>query len=269
MTFVDELRAAGFSDTEIEREITYEKIRGIRMKDATTQELTTAVESELKEKTLTIIQRAKIVKITSQESYDLAASLLADEIKPIRKRWNDYWRGSDKQSGPLSLAYRAYDSLMEKFNQGEKPLKEAEDSVSMAIRRWDAEQMRLREERQRQAQFKAEEDARVEAAKQAEFAEMAGASEQEVEAIANAPVAVVAAPVEPTYERRPGLTRSLSWKGKVTDIKKLCAAIGKGIAPTNFVEPNQTAINSRANSDRSTMNIPGVIAYDPNLTGRQ
>lgn len=236
----------------------------------TTQELVTQVESELKEQTLTIIQRAKIVKITSQESYDVAASLLADEIKPIRKRWSDYWRGPDKQSGPLALAYRAYDSLMDKFNQGEKPLKEAEDAVSMAIRRWDAQQTQLREERQRQAQLKAEEDARVEAAKQAEFAEMAGASAQEVEAIASAPIAVVAAPVEATYERRVGATpRKLSWKGRVTDMKKLCAAIGKGQAPVTFVEPNESAINSRANSDRNTMNIPGVVAYDPNLTGRQ
>lgn len=229
----------------------------------------TQVESELKEQTLTIIQRAKIVKITSQESYDVAASLLADEIKPIRKRWSDYWRGPDKQSGPLSLAYRAYDSLMEKFNQGEKPLKEAEDAVSMAIRRWDAEQVRLREERQRQAQLKAEEDARIEVAKQAEFAEMAGASTQEVEAIASAPIFVVAPPVEATYDRRPGLTRKLSWKAKVVDLKKLCAAIGKGLAPTTFVEPNETALNQRANADKSAMNIPGVVPYDPNLTGRQ
>lgn len=239
------------------------------MKEATTQELTRQVEQELQSEALTVVQRAKIVKIVDQGSYDLAASLLADEIKPLRKRWTDYWRGADKQSGPLSLAYRAYDSLMEKFNQGEKPLKEAEDNVAMAIRRWDAEQARLREERQRQAQLKAEEDARVEAAKQAEYAAMAGASDDEVEQIASAPVVVVAAPVEPTYDRRPGLTRKLLWAARVTDLKKLCAAIGKGLAPTNFVVPNQTALNKRAQSDQSTMNIPGVVAYDPNLTGRQ
>lgn len=238
------------------------------MRDST-EALTIQVESELKEQALTVTQRAKIVKIQDQQSYDSAASLLADEIKPLRKRWADYWRGADKETGPLSLAYRAYDSLIDKFNQGEKPLKEAEDAVAMAIRRWDAEQVRLREERQRQAQLKAEEYARVEAAKQAEFAEMAGASEQEVQAIASAPIAVVAPPVEATYDRRPGLTRKLSWKAKVTDIKKLCAAIGKGLAPTTFVEPNESALNARANSDKSAMNIPGVVAYDPNLTGRQ
>lgn len=234
-----------------------------------TEDLTVQVESELKEQALSIIDRAKIVKITNQESYDQAASLLADEIKPIRKRWSDYWRGPDKQSGPLALAYRAYDSLMEKFNQGEKPLKEAEDSVSMAIRQWDAKQAQLREQRQREAQRKAEEAAKLEREKEAEFAAMSGAPEEQVEAIASAPVVVVAPPVEQTYDRRPGLTRKLSWKGKVTDLKKLCSAIGKGLAPTTFVVPNEAAINSRANADKDCMNIPGVIAYDPNLTGRQ
>ena len=226
-------------------------------------------EQELKDETLSVIQRAKIVKIIDQESYNSAASLLADEIKPIRKRWSDYWRGADKQSGPLSLAYRAYDSLMEKFNQGEKPLKEAEDKLAMDLRRWDAEQARVREEMQRQAQLKAEEEAKIEAEKQSVFAEMGGASEEEVKAIASSPRQVVAAPVEPTYERRAGLTRKLSWKAKVVDLKKLCAAIGKGTVPTTFVVPNDTALNSRANSDRTTMNVPGVIAYDPNFTGKQ
>lgn len=237
------------------------------MSKDSTEALTMQVESELKQQALTVIDRAKIVKISDQASYDQAASLLADEIKPIRKRWSDYWRGPDKQSGPLALAYRAYDSLMEKFNQGEKPLKEAEDSVSMAIRRWDAEQVRIREERQRKAQQKAEEAARLEREKEAEFAAISGAPEEQVEAIASAPVIVVAPPVE-TYERRVGIgIRKLAWRARVTDLKKLCAAIGKGLAPTTFVEPNMTTLNQRANADKDCMNIPGVQSYDPNLTG--
>lgn len=235
----------------------------------TTEQLTTAVEKELRDTSLSVIQRSKSVVIVDQSSYDAAASLLADEIKPIRKRWSDYWRGPDKQSGPLALAYRAYDSLMEKFNQGEKPLKEAEDNVSMAIRRWDAEQARLREQKQREAQQKAEEAARLEREKEAEFAAMAGASDEQVEAIASAPVSVVAAPVE-TYERRVGIgIRKLAWRARVTDLRKLCVAIGKGLAPVTFVEPNMTALNKRADSDKVCMNVPGVEAYDPNLTGKQ
>lgn len=238
------------------------------VKEPTTQDLVKTVEQELKQTALTVIERAKLVRIVDQGSYDQAASLLADEIHPIRKRWAAYWRGENGDSGPISLAYKAYKSLMDKFNEGEKPLKDAEESVVNAIRRWDAEQKRLLEEKQRQAQLKAEEEARIEREKQAEFAAMSGMDEAEVQAIATAPVAVVAAPVEPVYERRKGLPfKTLPWRARVTSLKKLCAAIGAGKAPETFVEPNQTALNKRADSDKVAMNVPGVVAYDPNVTG--
>jgi len=60
-----------------------------------------------------------------------------------------------------------------------------------------------------------------------------------------------------------------NWKARVTDIKKLCKAIGAGKVPVTYVQPDQSALDARAKSDRNTLNIPGVEAYnDPIISGR-
>jgi len=222
----------------------------------TTQDLTTEVEQELKTQALTVADRARVIKIVDESTYKYACSLLVDEIKPMRKRWSDFWEGMREP------AYRAYQAIMDKKNLGDKPLEVAEQQIKNEIARWETEQARVREAAQRKAQAEAEEAARIEQAKQAEFAEMAGAAPEEVEAIASAPVAVVAAPVERSYEKFSGISVRSKWVAVVTDVKKLCAAVGKGLVPVTYVTPNQTALNARATSDKNMLQIPGVVAKE-------
>ena len=220
-------------------------------------------ESELKQEALTVVQRATLVKITDQTSYDSAAVLLTECIKPMRARWKEYWETLREP------AYRAYQGIMTKFNDGDKPLEQAERVVKQAISAWDIEQERIRQELQRKAQEEAE-DAEAEARLRAAIvAEQSGASEQEVTAIVETPVMVVAPPVEPVYVKASGISRRANWKAKVVDFKALVKAVAAGKVPLEYLLPNDAALNARAKADKGTLNIAGVIAYDdPVVSGR-
>src|SRR5271157_166216 len=220
-------------------------------------------EQELKQEALTVTQKAALVKITNQVSYDSATALLLEQIIPFRKRWKEYWEGLRKP------AYAAYQAILDKFNEGDKPAEQAERQVKSEIRRWDDEQERIRQELQRKAQEEAERKEQEERLAAAVIAEESGATEEQVNEIVSAPIVAVAAPVAPTYQQASGVSKRDNWKCRVRDIKKLCAAIGKGQVPVNYVEPNLTALNARAKADKETMNIPGCQAYnEPVISGR-
>lgn len=223
----------------------------------------TTTEQEIKQEALTVVEQAKIVKITDQESYDYACSLLLEQIKPFRKRWLEYW------AAVKNPAWAAYQAIQKKFTEGDKPLEDAERQVKQEINRWDQEQERIRQELQR----KAEEDARraeeEERLRLATMAEESGATAEEVNAIVDTPVTAVAPPVQPTYQKASGIGVRDNYKARVIDMKKLCAAIAKGTVPATYVLPNEQALNARAKADKMTLNIPGVQPYnEPVISGR-
>lgn len=228
------------------------------MPDTSTQD-----EQLIKQEALTIVEQAKIIKISDQPSYDHACSLLLDNVKPFRKRWAEYW------ATVKDPAWKAYQAIQAKYNEGDKPLEAAERQIKSEIARWDTEQERIRMELQRKAEEdarKAEEEERL---RIATLAEESGATEEQVNEIVNAPVLVVAPPVAPTYQKASGMSTRENYKARVTDMKKLCAAIGKGTVPVTYVLPNEAVLNARAKADKNTMNIPGVVPYnDPIVSGR-
>lgn len=224
---------------------------------------TTSVEIELREQSLSLIEQAKQITIRDQDSYDQAAHLLTNGILPFRKRLKDYFEGLRKP------AYAAYQAVLGKFNEQDKPAEEAERAVKMAIAKWDAEQERIRQEAQREAERRERERLEAERIAEAFFAEQAGASEEQIEAIQAAPMIPVVEEVEPTYQKAAGISIPKRWKCVVTDLKALCKAIGKGEVPASYVEPNMTALNARARADQRTMNIPGCVAKEEaSVTGR-
>ena len=220
-------------------------------------------EQELKRQALTVIERAKIVRIQDQQSYDVATALLLNEIIPFRKRWKDFWEA-------LRIpAYAAYQAVLTKFNEGDKPAEAAERAVKAEIRRWDEEQERIRQELQRKAQEEAERIEEEQRLRAAIVAEESGASEQEVSAIVESPVLAVAAPVQPTYQRTPGVSGRDNWKAKITDFRMLVRAVAAGKVPMEYLMPNESALNARAKADKQTLNIPGVTAWnDRVISGR-
>lgn len=224
-------------------------------------------EQEIKQEALSIAERVTAIKIVDQDSYDQASNLLLAVVKPFRSRWKDFWYGTVTNPGPVKLAHKTYQSLLDKFNEGDDPLESAEKKLKGAIQVWDDEQTRIVQERQREAQRKAEADEAARRLQESVMAEEVGAVE-EAEAIMSAPSTAVAAPVEPTYQRATGISSRENYKCRVEDLKALCKAIGKGEVPVTYVEPNMSALNARAKADKLTMQIPGCKAYnDPIIAG--
>lgn len=220
-------------------------------------------EQEIKQEALSVIERSKIVKITDQASYNQATSLLLEQVMPFRKKWKLYWQVVKK---PLK---EAVDAVQAKFNEADEPLEKAEKAIKAELSRWETEQERIRQELQRKAEKEAREREENERILQATLAEEEGARPEEVEAIVQAPVTVVAPPVERTYERASGVSSRDNYKCKVNDLKALCKAIGAGKVPVNYVLPNESVLNARARADRETLNIPGCVAWnDKVISGR-
>jgi hypothetical protein len=218
-------------------------------------------EQELRTEAITLHDRAVSIAVFDQGSYNEATSILST-VKTLRKRWAEYW--SPVRDG----AYKSYKAILNKISEGDVPLEEAEMSLKRAILKFDTDQRILQEQRQREAQEKAEAD---EAARRAQLAfemEESGAEEAEIEQVVSAPIVAVAPPVE-SYQKASGVSRRENWKCRVVDMKKLCKAIAAGKVPVDYVEANFTALNARARADKSTMNVPGVEAYDdPIIAGR-
>ena len=224
---------------------------------------TIEAEQELQTQALTVVRRSQAIKISDQASYDIAAHLLLNEIKPMRARWQAYW-APIKES-----AYRSYKGILDKLNEGDKPLEIAEANIKAGIRDWDAKQEQIRQAQQRKAQEEAERLERERKLQDAIEAEAAGLSHEEVEAIMEAPPTAVAPILAPTYAKATGISTRENWKARVVDLKKLCAAVAKGLVPTTYILPNEPALNARAKADKLTLNIPGVQAYnDPIVSGR-
>lgn len=212
---------------------------------------------------MTVVQKAQVIVVMDQISYDSAASLLLEVIKPMRKKLADYWT-------PLKeTAYRSYKQILDKYGEMDKPMELAEMQVKAALSKFTQQQEIIRQAEQRKAQLEAERIEREEKEKHALEAIDAGLPEDQVEAmLAAAPVAV-APVIGKTYEAAAGISTRENWKARIVDVKELCKAVGKGLVPVTYVIPNEAALNARARADKSTLAIPGVQAYnEPIISGR-
>ena len=140
------------------------------------------------------------------------------------------------------------------------PLQQAETCLKRSIAAWDQEQQRIRQEEQRRleaAQRKADEEARLALAQDAEAN---GATPETVDEILDTPVVTPSVVAAPTYEKGNGVSTSVRWHAEVVDIKALCLAVAQGRASANLVQPNLPALNGMARAMKQTMNVPGVKA---------
>ena len=77
----------------------------------------------------------------------------------------------------------------------------------------------------------------------------------------------VAPPSKKVFEKSAALSPKTKYKAEVFDIRLLCRAIADGAVSPMYVEPAQAKLNSIANAERDTMNMPGVRAIpDTNLS---
>ena len=66
-----------------------------------------------------------------------------------------------------------------------------------------------------------------------------------------------------------GLPTRIYWKTECVDLTALCRAIADGVAPESLVKYNASAGNKLASQLRSTMQYPGIRAYEDPVTVRR
>jgi gas vesicle protein len=228
----------------------------------------TVGQEELETQSLTISKQAGALIIRDQGSYNQAVEMLK-AVKSMRKKWCDYFE-------PLrEKAYSAYKEVLDKLKEGDRPLEVAERSLKHSLLTWDEAQRREQERLQAEAQRKAEADEEARRAQLAFEMEQDGAEEAAIEEVVLAPVVTVAQHVAPTYQKAAGISTRENWKARVTDVKKLCKAIGAGKFKFDPADEQKLAdflaglLKDRASADKSTLCIPGVEAYnDPVIAGR-
>ncbi len=248
---------------------------------------------------LTWPERAKSIAIRDQESYDLAANMkmdlaalrkkIVEEFAPMKEaahkahkaittKENEYLAPIEQAEKLLVGTLKAWTAEQERLRIAEQRRMEAEararEEEDRQRRIAEAAAIRAEDERRAAELRRQDEEARLAAALEAQ---VVGASEETVAVILETPVIDVpeVAPVEaymepaamvipqvaaPTYERAKGLGISTRWGARVFSIKDLCRAVADGKAPENFVLPNMPALNARAKSDQTGMNVPGVRA---------
>lgn len=181
----------------------------------------------------------------------------SEHFKQIQAYAKEVDEARTKVSGPLNIAFRTINAW---FNR----LADGVGHYGPGINA--AQQARMRRVMAAQAAFRkaeieaAQERARVlaELAAQDERNEKAALeAQQEVE---DAQVAI-SVPAATRLHSGLGVTTSGSqrWIGTVTDIKALCAAIGRGDVPSTYIKPDDANIKRAINGKHRTAAIPGVV----------
>ena len=209
-------------------------------------------DTEIREELATFAGSVAAVRVTDQPSYDLATDMLL-AIKTRQKKVTEFF------AEMKSRAYNTWKEICARETQASAPLAEAERHLKTEISRFAIEQERIRQAELARAREEAERQQAEALEREIETAEREGASVQEIAAICEMPVAVPAPPPPaPTYTQNTAVSTRKTYKAEVVDIRALCAAIGAGTVPSNYVTPNLTALNSRARADGATLSIPGV-----------
>lgn len=213
----------------------------------------TVIKAETASTALSWPEKAKAVVVKDQAGYDNAVAMGQDVVtlrKEIEKEFAD----------PKKKAFEAHRAITAMEKKYLDPLVQAETILKDSIRKFTAEQERIRLENERilrEQQARMEEEARLAAAVEAE---QAGATEAEVQAVIEEPVYVAPVIAAPTFAKASGTSNPVTWSAQVVDMKKLCAEIAAGRQPETLLVPNQPVLNKMAVALKSALSIPGVKA---------
>lgn len=207
-----------------------------------------------------VLEKAKRLVVNNEQTYIVAGDFKADLKHDLKER-EDYFE-------PLrEKAYSAYQEVLDKKKKVCEPYKTAIDIVQKSL---DAYLTKLEYER-RQAQSKAEDEARKQAEKERQaLLEKAvkAKSEEKQEALLEKAEQVYVKPVivgqvQPkTIKTESGV--SLSGRRKievdVVDLRKLCKFVGDGIVPDTIIDIKYSVLNKWVQSAGiKNGQIPGII----------
>lgn len=201
-------------------------------------------------KALTVREQAELAQIVDQPTYDAAVAVfkgahrLEQEIiahhEPMKK-----------------AAWDAHRTVVQQEKQLLSPIQEGKQMLSQKIGTWDA-QKKAEEEAERR-RLENEERKRAEEAllAEAEAAQEAGASQEEVTAILEAPVATPRVAPAPSYTRAAGMRAPTYYSAELTSLAVLVKAAAADARLLPFLQANMTAVNAAARSQKEMFNVPG------------
>lgn len=201
--------------------------------------------------------KAAAAAIVDSNSFE-AAALLYQDVKARIKRVGQVLDPFVK---------RSYDEWKKDVADRQKyldPLEKAEATLKPAIAKYQADQEKKRQEEQRaleEANRKAAEDAQI---AEAEAAAAAGNKDQ-AESILSAPVVVAPVVAPPSVPKVKGLGFRDNWNAQIVDIKALLKAVLEGKVPYAAIKADESWLNAQAKQLKAEMNYPGVKVLKNNI----
>jgi hypothetical protein len=216
------------------------------------------VDTELTERTLSVPEQAKTIRVADRSSYERACNFLMDVIAPMRREVEETF---------TPICQRTHEAHREATGQRSrhlKPLEDAERLLKQQIGAYELQKRREQEELERAAR-EAQELAIAESTEAAiEAAEAQGATREEVRAIIEQPVTMTRPVIEAPIQRVSGVSTRKTWRAAIVDIKALCRAVADGKVSSALVLPNEPALNAlaRAQGPDLARFCPGVRVYE-------
>lgn len=207
-------------------------------------------------------EKARGIVIADQDSYDRAAALLKD-IAGLAKQTKAEFEE------PKKKAFDAHRSITAMEARYLAPLEEARGIISRGLTSWVTEQKRLQAKAEAEARERARREAEEKRLREAEEtqrqAQERGATVEEAaeqaDAVLEAPIRAVPAPVAPVFQQAKGVGTRTVWKARVTDLKALIQAVAAGKLPEDCLLPNMKRLDKMASAMEAELNCPGVEAY--------
>ena len=199
----------------------------------------------LRQKTLTIPEQARLIKVTDAPTYERAGEILG-QIKALRREID---AGYDSI---IEKANAAHKEAIAKKKEADEPLARAEAILKPQMLAFVNEQRRKageEERRQREEARKKAEQEQLEAAMQAE----AEGDKEAAEAIIQEPVYVPPIQVKAEIPKVSGFSIREQWTFEIVDEKKI---------PREYLIVDEVNIGKVVRAMKDKTSIPGIRAYN-------
>jgi hypothetical protein len=203
---------------------------------------------EIYREATTFAGRAKLVAITDNESYCLAAMTLKS-IKDCLKRVDDRLEPGRK------AAYASYQEWLDLIREAKAPYLDAEAHIKLQIATYQKEEemkRRAEESHLRERARQREEERRLQ---EALLAEREG-NHKEAEEILAEEVSIPPPVREMSVPKIEGISTTTVWKWRVTDEHKI---------PREYLRIDETRINGVVRAMKEATNVPGIEIYPESI----
>lgn len=200
----------------------------------------------------TVLAQANALAPTNQDTYDETARFVLECVKPLEREVKETF------DPIVSAANKTHKEAVAQRDKHLKPLTEAKKIATAKCKIYEDEQHRLRREEQDRLDLEARRVAAKQQHEDAAHAEQMGEDSSVVDAIFEEKVTPPPVVAASSFERMPGITRKAPLKAEVINLVALIQFVAVRQHLTNYLLPNQSALNAAARSQGTKLDIPGV-----------